>query len=103
MEEIVLYFVSNSESKFKELKQMAKNTKYDIQWYKYSIKELQTDNVEQLLRHKVLDAFRKLKRPVMVDHTNVNYFLCFISRGLVVLLCHGVLPGIFILNFLLSY
>ena len=69
MEEIVLYFVSNSESKFKELKQMAKNTKYDIQWYKYSIKELQTDNVEQLLRHKVLDAFRKLKRPVMVDHT----------------------------------
>lgn len=61
--------MSNSESKFKELKQMAKNTNYDIRWYQYSIKELQTDKIEDLLKHKTISVFKKIKRPVIVDHT----------------------------------
>lgn len=47
----LLYFVSNSKNKYEELKQMAEGTSYDIRWYQYSIKELQTDKVEELLRH----------------------------------------------------
>ena len=65
----LLYFVSNSKNKYEELKQMAEGTSYDIRWYQYSIKELQTDKVEELLRHKALAAFKKIKRPVIVDHT----------------------------------
>lgn len=48
----LLYFVSNSKNKYEELKQMAEGTSYDIRWYQYSIKELQTDKVEELLRHQ---------------------------------------------------
>lgn len=69
MEKKILYFVSNSKNKFEELKQMAGPTDYDIRWYQYSIKELQTDKIEELLKHKVLSAFEKIKRPVIVDHT----------------------------------
>lgn len=65
----LLYFVSNSKNKYEELKQMAEGTSYDIRWYQYSIKELQTDKVEELLRHKALAAFKKIKRPVIVDNT----------------------------------
>lgn len=65
----ILYFVSNSKNKFEELKQMSEHTLYDIKWYPCSINELQTDKVEKLLRHKVLEAFKKIKRPVIVDHT----------------------------------
>ena len=53
----LLYFVSNSKNKYEELKQMAEGTSYDIRWYQY------------LLRHKALAAFKKIKRPVIVDHT----------------------------------
>ena len=65
----LVYFVSKSKNKYEELKQMAEGTSYDIRWYQYSIKELQTDKVEELLRHKALAAFKKIKRPVIVDHT----------------------------------
>lgn len=69
MEKKILYFVSNSENKFNELEQMAKSTDYDIRWYQHDIKELQTDKIEGLLKHKALEAFKEIKRPVIVDHT----------------------------------
>ena len=65
----LLYFVSNSEEKFKELRKLAKGTSYDIKWFKTPVSELQTDNIEELLKHKALSAFKKIKRPVLVDHT----------------------------------
>lgn len=48
---------------------MSQNTNYDIRWYEYDIKELQTDKIEDLLKHKALAAFKKIKRPVIIDHT----------------------------------
>lgn len=64
-----IFFVSNSEKKFNEVAAIFDLNHAEVEWYKADIPELQTDDNSELVRKKTLDAFTKLKRPVLVEHT----------------------------------
>ncbi len=61
-----IYFVSKSKEKYQEIQQIA-----DIKVYllEREIAELQTTEVEKLVKAKALEAFKMVRRPVLVEHT----------------------------------
>lgn len=63
-------FVTNNENKLKEVQAMLKG--FDILPIKMKIKELQTENVKELVKDKLLKAFSKVGRPVFVEHTGLS-------------------------------
>lgn len=64
-----LCFLSQNKYKIREMKRLFKDADVKIIPIEYSIEELQTEDVEKLLRHKILSAFSYVARPVFVDHT----------------------------------
>ncbi len=66
-----VYFVSSSERKFKEIEDIILNNgkEWNITWKESSLMEIQEDNAQELIRKKALEAFKLLKRPVLVEHT----------------------------------
>lgn len=65
-----IYFVSNNEFKIKEAKEIFSNV-IELIPVKIKIDEIQSDNAEKIVRDKVLKAFKKIKRPVFVEHTGL--------------------------------
>lgn len=64
-----IYFVSKRREKYEEIKEMFTLPGYVLGWMSADIPELQTEDEKRLIRKKVLDAFEKIKRPVLVEHT----------------------------------
>lgn len=64
-----IYFVSGNEDKYKEIKEIFGTCDYEIEYINYKLKELQTDDYNTLIRNKTLQAFKLVKRPVIVEHT----------------------------------
>lgn len=73
-----IYFVSNSKEKFEEIKLItaAQGEDWDISWKKAEVTEIQEDEEKVLIQKKALEAFRLLRRPVLVEHTalKINAF-----------------------------
>ena len=67
MKEII--FVSNNEEKIAEVKKILEGTNVKVIGIKCKINEMQTENVDELVKDKLLKAFEKVGRPVFVDHT----------------------------------
>lgn len=72
-----LRFVTNNPHKLKEVQSMIDSA--EIVPAKLKIEEIQTDDVEKLVKDKLLKAFKKVGRPVFVEHTglyieNLNNF-----------------------------
>ena len=75
-------FVSKNTSKFNEVETLFQNmNEIKIIHIEENISELQTENIEKLIRDKVLKAFKLIGRPLFVDHT------CFYIESL------GNFPG----------
>lgn len=81
MKEFKLIYISNNEHKCREIQRYwnelsAGYPSYIIECRKGNSgpndKELQTDNLTELLRDKVLRTFRKVRRPVFVEHTVIT-------------------------------
>ena len=66
-----IYFVSSNVQKYEELKKLAQLDGINIAFYKMSILELQTDDMEKLIKEKARKAFENLRRPVLVEHTEL--------------------------------
>lgn len=64
-----LFFVSSNKSKYDEMREMLNTFGYELEFVKKSIDELQTSDIEKLVRDKVIKAFKIVKRPVIVEHT----------------------------------
>lgn len=64
-----IYFISKRKEKYEEIKEMFSLPGYVLEWRSADIPELQTEDEQKLIRKKVLDAFEKIKRPVLVEHT----------------------------------
>ena len=64
-------FVSNNEYKIKEVKDILSGKGINIIPFDFKLDELQTDNIEKLLEDKVLKAFKKVGRPLIVEHTGL--------------------------------
>lgn len=64
-----LYMVTRNSQKFKELQEILATDGFDLEMMEIDIPEQQTDNAEELIKDKVLHAFKKVQRPVLVEHT----------------------------------
>lgn len=62
-------FVTNNDNKLKEVQELLSED--IIIPAKLKIEEIQTDNVEKLVKDKLLKAFKKVGRPVFVEHTGL--------------------------------
>lgn len=67
-----VFFASSNEHKYTELNSIIKkdaNNKCELVLHNIAISELQTNTSEELIRHKVLEAYKEIQRPVLVEHT----------------------------------
>jgi len=64
-------FVSNNQEKIKEATNILAKENINLIPYNFKLDELQTDDTEKLLRDKVHKAFKKVGRPLIVEHTGL--------------------------------
>lgn len=64
-----LYFISNNEKKYEEMKEIVEHDGIKLKLHKHNIEEIQTEDPDELIRHKALTAFKEIRRPVLVEHT----------------------------------
>ncbi|MFP1725436.1 non-canonical purine NTP pyrophosphatase [Lonsdalea quercina] len=64
-------FITKNKHKINEITSLLENTGVSIIAAEYSIDEIQTENVEALIRDKLLKAFNLVGRPVFVEHTGL--------------------------------
>jgi XTP/dITP diphosphohydrolase len=64
-------FVSKNKFKVREVQSIFAGTGIEIVAAEYSIDEIQTEDVKNLVRDKLLKAFRIIGRPVFVEHTGL--------------------------------
>ncbi len=66
-----IYFVSGNENKFNEMKVMFDIQGIELELCKSDIQELQTEDVEKLIKHKANAAYKMIRRPLIVEHTSL--------------------------------
>ncbi len=64
-----LYFVTGNTNKFKEMEAIAKLDGICLERFSLSIRELQTKDVEDLVKKKAFEAFKEIRRPLIIEHT----------------------------------
>ena len=64
-------FVTSSKQKFREMDNILSKSEINIIHIDYNIDELQTDNIEKLVKDKALKAFRRVGKPLIVEHTGL--------------------------------
>lgn len=70
-----LRFLTKNDGKFRELNALIDPSKYLLVPDKTEINELQTEKMDILIRDKVLRAFEIIRRPLIVDHTGLEFDL----------------------------
>jgi len=72
---IEIRLVTNNQFKIEETIEILKETKIKIIPLRMKIEELQTKEVNRLVKDKLLKAFSKIGRPLIVEHTGlyINY------------------------------
>jgi len=73
-----IYYVTGNESKFKEAKEILKNLKIALIQKDLKIKEIKSLNQEEVILDKAKKAFKKLKKPLLIDDVGIyfsNYYL----------------------------
>jgi XTP/dITP diphosphohydrolase len=68
-------FLTKNPGKFRELHALINPAKYTLVKDETEINELQTENIQVLIRDKILKAFGIIRRPVIVDHTGLSFDL----------------------------
>lgn len=64
-----VYFVSSSKEKHEEIEALGQKEGINIGFCKIDIKELQTEDIDELIKYKAKKAYQELHRPVLVEHT----------------------------------
>lgn len=67
-------FLTRNDGKFAELKALLP-TGYELVRDMTEVHELQTDDMDELVKDKILKAFKRLRRPLIVDHTGLAFDL----------------------------
>lgn len=67
-------FLTKNTGKFKELEELLA-PKYKLVRDATELHELQTEDMDALIRDKVLKAFKIVRRPLIVDHTALSFEL----------------------------
>lgn len=66
-----IHFVSKNMYKIQEVQELLKDADVEIISLEHQISEIQTEDVEALVRDKLLKAFKIVGRPVIVEHTGL--------------------------------
>ena len=64
-------FVSGNQSKIREVQEMLAPDGVEVIPANYKIEELQTEDVDRLVRDKLIKAFTLIGRPVFVEHSGL--------------------------------
>lgn len=72
---VELRFLTTNPGKFCELQALIRSTRYRLLRDATAIHELQTENMDELVRDKTLKAFSVVRRPLIVDHTGLEFDL----------------------------
>jgi XTP/dITP diphosphohydrolase len=70
-----LRFLTKNPGKFGELEKLLDGSKYSLLQDDTEIHELQTENMDVLARDKALRAFQIIGRPLIIDHTGLQFDL----------------------------
>jgi XTP/dITP diphosphohydrolase len=70
-----IFLVSREQRKFQETQSILKKSDVEVVWINRGIEEVQTHSLPRLVRQKTLDAFKEVRRPVLVEHTAL-YLRC---------------------------
>ncbi len=62
-----LYFVSSNKHKYQEAKKILKSFGICLGFYKLKLEEIQSDSLFEIASKKAIQAFEKLKKPVIVE------------------------------------
>src|SRR5215469_3425817 len=67
-----IWFATSNKSKAPEMRELARIHGLDIQVVPLKIEELQTEDTQVLIRNKTMQAFERLRLPVIVDHASLR-------------------------------
>ena len=62
-----VFFVSSNKHKYDEAKQILADFGIKIGFFKCELEEIQADTIKQVASKKVLDAYHKCKKPVIIE------------------------------------
>lgn len=71
----VIYFISTNEGKIIEVRDVMKKILPDVEIKTHdlsSIQEIQSKDMEEIVRDKAMKAYKKLQRPLLVEHTGLK-------------------------------
>jgi XTP/dITP diphosphohydrolase len=66
-----LSFATSNEYKFDEFKRIFSSMNIDLEHFYVDISEIQTIDMEPIIRDKVVKAYSELSRPIIVDHSGL--------------------------------
>lgn len=66
-----LYFVTSNSYKFNEFHRIFASRSIELEQFNFVIAELQAIDIHEIVRHKVIRAYERLNRPLMVDHSGL--------------------------------
>lgn len=67
-----IYLATNNIYKVEEVKAIAAPFGFNIERFSCNIRELQTTDRNQLIRRKTVEAFTRLRCPLLVDHASLE-------------------------------
>ncbi len=66
-----IYFISSNKYKIEEVTKFFNGSLINIIPYKEDIKELQSDDIDEIVFDKLIKAFKIVRRPLFVEHTGL--------------------------------
>jgi XTP/dITP diphosphohydrolase len=72
MKAVDIRFISWNEYKLEEFLQLMNERGYSIQTLKKKIFEIQTENIQDLIEDKAVQAFTAIGRPLVIEHTGLS-------------------------------
>ena len=62
-----LYFVSSNEHKFEEAERILSNFGVNINLFKTTLEEIQSNSLSKIAERKAIDAYTKVQKPVIIE------------------------------------
>lgn len=66
-----LYFVTSNDYKFHEFNRLFSARSVELKRFSFVVEEVQALDIQQIVRQKVIRAYERLNRPLMVDHSGL--------------------------------
>lgn len=65
-----LYFLTKNDFKYSEAKALLPKS-VELIKFSESINEIQSENIDEIVKDKILKAFKKIYRPIFIEHTSL--------------------------------